>query len=196
MSKARVRKSDSLSVDSMAAQILQYWHAAEEWMRVAGGTWYAAANTFATATATATGHDVVTVAGVIAAYSPQTRWVDNLADAMNHLNGSATRSGVMGSNVKRAHNVVAGGLAGLGKGPKTAAFARNILGDTDAVTVDVWAARAAFGTMDKALASTMLGWVGAYDLVAMAYRKAAAEAGVTPSHMQAAVWISIRGKAD
>lgn len=196
MSEARARKSDNLSVDEMAARLLNYWHNAKEWMREAGASWYLSAQEWAEGQARETGVSVVLVAGVIAAYSPQTRWIDNLIDADNHIRGKALRTGVMGSNVKRATNVMAMGLPGLGKGPKTAAFARNILGDTDAVTVDVWAARAAFGTMDKQLASQMLGWVGAYDMVADAYRKAAAEAGVSASTMQAAVWIAIRGKAD
>ncbi len=48
-------------------------------------------------------------------------------------------------------------------------------GGTDAVTIDVWAAR-----------------VGVYDAIADAYRAAAQRAGVTPSVMQATTWTVAR----
>ncbi|WP_164911543.1 DUF7178 family protein [Mycobacteroides franklinii] len=190
------RKSDSLSVDEMADRLYSLWQSAAPWQHDAGTRWYDSARQWVIEAAERHNVSNEVVAGVIAAYSPQTRWVDNLRDAEYHLAGSPLRSGVMGSNVRRAAAVIEQGLDGLGNGPKVKAFARNILGDTDAVTVDVWAARAAFGTMDKAIAAQMIAWVGAYDKVADAYRKAAAHAGVPASVMQATVWVAIRGKAE
>jgi hypothetical protein len=146
----RARKSDNLSVDTMAARLLDYWHGAEMWMREAGATWYTDAQAWAQERSAELSIDVVFIASVIAAFSPQTRWTDNLLDADNLLRGNAPRKGVMSSNLNRAIAARVRGLSGLGNGPKVQAFARNILGDTNAVTVDVWAARAAFGTMDKA----------------------------------------------
>lgn len=193
---ARKRKSDSLDIETMVDRILAAYYSAEPWQLEAGTRWYDNAQQWVRDAAKRHQVDAEVVAGVVAAYSPQTRWVSNLVDAEYHLAGRPLRSGVMGSNVNRARNVELFGLDGLGKGPKVNAFARNILGDTDAVTVDVWAARAALDTEDERELANTLRWVGAYQLIADAYRKAAAETGVTPHVMQATVWVVTRGKAE
>ena len=77
----------------------------------------------------------------------------------------------------------------FGDGPKTKAFAANIIGDDHAVTVDVWAARIA-GITEEQLAR-----VGVYEAVAHGYRLAAKRAGITPAQMQATTWVVIRGSA-
>ena len=72
-------------------------------------------------------------------------------------------------------------------GPKTRAFARNISGDREAVTVDVWACRVA------GIDETKLSRVGVYEAVAQAYRDAASVKGVDPATMQATTWVTARG---
>lgn len=71
--------------------------------------------------------------------------------------------------------------------PKTSAFFRNLSGDLDPVTVDVWAARAA-GVAPEALAN-----VGVYADVADAYRRAAGIVGDAPASVQAVTWCAVRG---
>jgi hypothetical protein len=73
------------------------------------------------------------------------------------------------------------------------AFARNIAGDWNEVTIDMWAFRAACGDLaiEKYLARK-----GAYETVAEAYRIAAKKFGIAPAQMQAIVWVAIRGRAD
>ncbi|ATN94077.1 N-glycosylase [Mycobacterium phage Kumao] len=202
---ARARKSDSLSVEEMAIRISTLWESAEQWMRNAGASWYVDAHTWAERTADETGHTVEQVAAVIAAYSPRTRWIDNLLDADNLLRGKDKRNGVMAENHKRALRILASdnpvyALRGTNPekltAPKIWSFAQNILGNGNAVTVDIWAARAALGDVTTEQAEQTLSWAGAYERISDAYRKAAANAGVAPSTMQAAVWIAIRGKAD
>jgi S-adenosylmethionine:diacylglycerol 3-amino-3-carboxypropyl transferase len=74
-------------------------------------------------------------------------------------------------------------------GPKTVAFWRNITGDLDAVTVDVWAARAATGdrSRDRVTAKQ-------YQTIAAAYRAAADIVGANPRDVQAAVWVHTRNQ--
>jgi hypothetical protein len=71
-------------------------------------------------------------------------------------------------------------------GPKVEAFAANLLGNTERVTVDVWAARAV-------AAWSWRGDVHAYKEVEAAYQRAAARLCVAPSVVQATVWIDLRG---
>jgi hypothetical protein len=128
-------------------------------------------------------------ASVIAALSPRTSWGRNVAGAHALIvqgPAAARRVGCIGSNVERAQRAYREGFAGLGNGPKTNAFARNIAGDRESVTVDVWACRVA--DLDE----TLLGRVGAYDAVAHAYRLAARRRGVDPATMQATTWVVAR----
>jgi hypothetical protein len=76
-------------------------------------------------------------------------------------------------------------------GPKERAFYRCIMGYSDAVTVDVWAARVAEGHWKSPSITGRR-----YERIAAAYRAAARRAGVRPSTIQAATWIHIRGAAD
>jgi hypothetical protein len=89
---------------------------------------------------------------------------------------------------------IANGEAALSvlNGPKVRAFYANIMGDTDAVTVDVWAARVATGLTGKA-AERAIGTAKRYADVADAYRHAARILGVTPREVQAATWVAARG---
>jgi hypothetical protein len=87
-------------------------------------------------------------------------------------------------------------------GNKVKAFAANLLGDEDSVTVDVWAVRVAFGA-SKEFKSTvgdsepvrpenLLAKAGVYAAIADAYREAARQLGVAPSTVQAVTWVVIR----
>ena len=75
-------------------------------------------------------------------------------------------------------------------GPKVRAFYRAITGDTDAVTVDRWAARVAEGRDDSRAPSGRR-----WDRLETAYRVAAATEEVGARDLQAAVWCAIRGGA-
>lgn len=77
------------------------------------------------------------------------------------------------------------------KSPKTRAFALNLLGDEDAVTVDTWAARIALP--EHIDGGKVLSRAGVYDAIAHCYRLAAKRAGVSAPTMQATTWITARG---
>jgi hypothetical protein len=74
-------------------------------------------------------------------------------------------------------------------GQKTNAFARNIAGDTNAVTIDVWMIRAAGFDASKGVNKSE------YILLADCVRIVAMHFGLTPAVMQALIWIVARGEA-
>jgi hypothetical protein len=74
-------------------------------------------------------------------------------------------------------------------GPKTKSFYMNIIGDPNAVTIDVWMLKVV-GMTDKEL-----GRKGVYESLTDSFRVVAIELGVTASTLQAICWIVIRGAA-
>ncbi len=184
----RIGTSTRATVD----RIVGIWELATPSDVEAGATWYADA------------HDVVDAivaarpdlsrehaAAVIAHLSPRTPWGRNVAGAMA-LVTTGSAPGCLGANVRRASNALeSSNPLGTLKGPKIRRFALNILGDREAVTVDVWAARVALGERfdDPEL---LLSRVGVFDAVEHAYRLAARRVGVDPTTMQATTWIVAR----
>lgn len=185
---------------AMTRRLLACWGDATAEDLASGIAWYSRAETAAAAMASG---PVTTrqAAGVIAALSPRNRWNVNLAQAAKVISHAV--SGALdipavstGDNRVKAWNIALGadpsapGVLGV-DAPKVRAFFANITGNHDAVTVDVWAARAAEGCSIKAAPTG-----GRYNAIADAYRAAADAAGVTPREMQAAVWVHVRGSAD
>lgn len=154
----------------------------------AGAQWYGAASEIARDMSDASGYSFVRCCGILAALSPRTPWGRNVSLAWAFVTGAENGSGLR-ANWSAAIRVRDGGVL---YGPKTLAFAANIAGDRDAVTVDVWAVRAALGSrvMDPEAA---LARKGVYSEIAAAYRAAAALRGVDPTTMQATVWVVVRG---
>jgi hypothetical protein len=153
----------------------------------AGATWYADARELALALGERGGWGVEHAAAVISHLSPRTTWTRNVAGATALLLAGKQAPGTIGANYQRA-------MASLQSetpedsfsGPKTLRFYRNITGDTEAVTVDVWAARVV------GLGEAALQRQGVYDAVEHAYRLAARKRGVTPATMQATTWVVAR----
>jgi hypothetical protein len=135
---------------------------------------------------------------VIAALSPRVQWSTNLSAAAAII-GAAQRKesepivAGLPDNRAKAWRIANGEDPSLVlSGPKVTAFFANITGDHNAVTVDVWAARAAEGESNKNAPTGKR-----YERIADAYREAAAAArNVSPRTMQAAVWTHIRGAAE
>lgn len=142
-------------------------------------------------------------AAVIASYSPQLPWVANKRAALTFARNGSKETGVLGESHERAQWVCGqldpvaalNTFRATSKAFKIESFARNILGDTDAVTIDVWAVRVALGA-NRNDGEKLLKRVGVYRDLADCYRKAAAELGVPASAVQAVTWCQIRGKAD
>lgn len=154
-------------------------------------------------------------AALIAALSPRTSWRLNLEaasaaaraarrlradgifcdddDALEAAVWHATESHGLSDPRRKAARILAGGRpdAILG-GSKVRAFWRNLSGDERAVTVDVWAARAALGHWLPSPSFSPR----TYERIARAYQAAADRIGIPPRELQATIWIDIRGAAD
>lgn len=185
-----VRKVYGITLETVVSRILRTFDAATASDIESGARWYDEAGTLAeNLGAVHFDGDTLRAAAVLSAFSPRTTWSRNVAGAAALLSSgpdAARAVGCIAANVDRAVNVIAHGLDGIGNGPKTKAFALNIAGDREAVTVDVWACRVA--DLDE----TLLSRVGAYDAIAHAYRLAARRRGVDPATMQATTWIVAR----
>jgi hypothetical protein len=157
----------------------------------AGARWYADGEAFIERLAAQHGLTRETVGAVVSHLSPRTPWARNVEGAVNLL-ATGSAPGCMGENVKRARKALASDdPIGTLNGPKTRRFALNLLGDREAVTVDVWAARVALGDRADDY-ELILDRVGAYDAIEHAYRVAARRLGLDPVTVQATTWIVAR----
>jgi hypothetical protein len=134
------------------------------------------------------------VAAVMAHLSPQTRWASTMAGTYSLILTGAVSPGHMVKNTERAISALkSDDPLGTLNGPKTRRFAANLLGDREAVTVDVWALRVALGpTSTVDIKRTNLARGGRNAAVEAAYRAAARELGVEPATAQAVTWIVAR----
>ena len=127
------------------------------------------------------------VAGIIAAFSPRQSWKRNKELTELFLQGKPTPG--LGQSRVNANAVMRQGIPAL-HGPKTNAFARNIAGDTDAVTIDTHMVRAA--GIDGREAPTPK----QYREMVAAVRRLARRWKMQPRDMQALIWIMQRGRAE
>lgn len=174
----------------------------EDWLELAtpadvatGLSWYANAHAIAQQLADESGGRLSArqCAGVIAALSPRCQWATNVAGARAMVRAAVdgapepTVAGTLGNRAKGwaiAHGADPDAVLG---GPKVRAFFANICGDAEAVTVDVWAARAAEGRANPQAPVRRR-----YALCAESYRRAARRRGMHPRDAQAAVWTIYR----
>lgn len=196
--RAILRDVCGTSLGATVRNIESYWSRATPADIVAGAEWYATAGATVRAISDATGYDVARIAAVVAQLSPRTTWQRNIDGAWHVATGApGSPHGCIGANVARARAALAAPdpLASV-KGPKVSAFARALLGDSESVTVDVWAARIALNPKwrrgDIDTAESALGRAGVYEAVAYAYRVAGARQGVAPATVQAVTWIVAR----
>jgi len=187
---AILRASAETNVAACVRRILATFDRATPAMVAAGAAWYPDAYGVCVSIAAGTAYDVETVAAVLAQLSPRTPWARNVAGAAHMVaTGGGQLPGILTANHARALASMHKGTAP--NGPKVRAFLANILGDHEAVTIDVWAARTALGAT-VAPAETILGRSGVYEALAHAYRVAAARRGVSPATMQAVTWVVAR----
>ncbi len=142
-------------------------------------------------------------AGVIAALSPRQSWKINVAGsraicrAASQGNRIVPRVAGMYANVNKAWRIANGEepldvfVKAKQVNFKVLQFFRNISGDTEAVTVDQWAARVAFPEEEFYAVRGRR-----YLDIQHAYRLAAGVLGIAPRDLQATCWIHVRGSAE
>ena len=163
---------------------------------IAGTGWYRGAENLARRLARKYGCTKHQAAGVIAAMSPNQTWANNLVMAEHALSGNPKG---FASAVARVKRILAGGsiIATFpdpsGPSHKIREFYRAISGNPNAVVIDRWALRAAWG---KHADIHDLQRKGVYFMVAQCYREVAHLFDMDPRDFQASVWIHVRGSAE
>jgi hypothetical protein len=128
---------------------------------------------------------------VVASLSPRVHWSRNVRMADSFLrNGTANG---LGTSAIRASKALEGGLDTINpaSAPKVYAFALNLLGDDQAVTVDMWMLAAAGLPGNLKLTSA-----NRYNTLADIITRLARRNDLTPAETQAIIWVAQRGRAD
>ena len=137
------------------------------------------------------GHSVSVrdAAAIVSAFSPRTRWQANIVNVVSWAAGS--KPATMKMCLDLANNALAAANNGEDavdtlNGPKTNAFARNIDGEHDPVTIDSWMMKLA-GQKASTPNKTQ------YHTLSEVIRRLAAEFGCTNREAQAVIWCAARG---
>ncbi len=128
------------------------------------------------------------VAAIVAVLSPQQRWRKNIESARAILEGEPWRCTGYDANRDKAIALAARApIEQIVGGDKVTSFWANLIGSRTAVTVDVWAQRAALGRYHRHQAKH-----SRYARLVSTYRAAAEMVGETPREFQAIIWNAIR----
>jgi len=125
-------------------------------------------------------------ASIVSAFSPRQRWSTNVRQALRFAHGDDTMR-CLPNNLKMAQRALEIGFDAL-NGKKTNSFARNIAGDENAITIDIWMMRSAGLTKDSPNKTD-------YTQLSKAVEKIAQETAMTPRTIQALIWVVYRGSA-
>lgn len=182
-------------MDTRTENIIRIIRSATPAQVAEGAAWYPVAHGEASRIAAIYGIGTDTVAAIIAALSPRNRWARNVYDAECFVAAAfhglprRPKACTFHANAAKAWDIATGTpWSDILTGPKVRSFVANIVGDVYAVTVDVWAVRAAtLGAADSVGKRK-----GEYDAYANAYRAAAATLGLTPHTAQAIAWVVTR----
>jgi hypothetical protein len=179
----------SLTVEQATKNIANVARRATDKQWLAGSRWYEEANEFCSKLAEHENFSVSSVAGCLAALSPQCSWPNNLLGTI-----SMVRNPV---NVSKAFSIVHENTRPeevLG-GNKVKAFYANILNPrySKAVTVDTHAARAAFGEHKLSAQQVSFAFRDKGNrVIQQAYRNVAKRYHVLPMRLQATVWLRVK----
>ena len=173
---------------------VKQYHAADPAVRQAGMRWYSLAERQMRDIAREgpVGFGSNRAAAVFAALSPRTQWAVNLRGAYSFAKFAQLglpEPPPMGLFHSRAKAWAIAQLevhpSRVLAGPKVTRFWKNLSGDPDPVTVDIWMARAVGVDEDKISRD--------YSMIERAYQKAAETLSIEPRQLQAIVWLHVRG---
>lgn len=150
-----------------------------------GLEWYPATRLWCREMAERYGVGIDTTAAILAVLSQRKRWRENKLAAVQALKG--TPYAAMGQMRRKVQRLLNGeNPAHVVTGPKIRSFWKAIMGDQDAVVLDVWMLKA-YGETKKTLTPKQ------YERLADRLRRDAKRLGIAPSVYQATVWVEIRG---
>ena len=175
--------------ETMVANIVRVFGTATKQDVIDGTDWYEQAEEFARNLAAGTVFDTSTIAAVISAVSPRMPWGRNqyvAREIVRRYNDGGSFDGLgLSKNVNLAVDILDGADPNEVLRNKRLNFWRNIAGDPNSVTVDLWATRIAVSYEYDSPGTC-------YDAIANAYIEAAALLDVTPRALQAIVWVAYR----
>lgn len=182
--------TDQYAIETMAKR---HFHAAPPSLREAGLRWYDTSLRDVRELSKLLPHGVgvSAAAGILAALSPQTQWINNWEYARKVARAAGLgyrrpRIGGFPANRSKAWRIANGERpADVLSGPKVTAFWRALKGDPDACVLDIWMFRA-FGLPDTPPTSVYL-------RVAEALSVAAYDLGIAACQLQAVIWLQVRG---
>lgn len=192
-------KPDMDEIRAMAERIKAVYLSGTRDQIARGNAWYHVAHDIAEQV----GHgDVRLGAGIIAAFSAQKRWDDNLDLAFEASAGNVR--GHTGKTLDKVRAMLNGAApeSVLPMELKTGNFYRCIVdpSDPDPVVIDRWAYRTATGEYDGATGSKGnnpgLSNKNRYNAIALAYRMAAVELGDIAQRVQARCWVIEKDRED
>lgn len=176
----------------MRDRLLAIFDAASPAVLEAGGLWYPRAEDVIADLSREYQIGRPRVAAIVAVLSPRQRWRKNIEGARAALEGEAWRAPGYAVNREKAEAIRAGApIAAIVGGDKVTNFWANLIGSRAAVTIDVWAQRAALGYLHRHQPKA-----GRYQRLVAAYRAAAERAGVPPREFQAIIWLATRPPAE
>jgi hypothetical protein len=177
--------------------LLSWYNSAPEDVKDEGRRWYDNQRELIRELSRTHSLPVDTVAAVVAALSPMTRWPENIAGAIRMLRAFESGAAepprnctLFYKNACKAWGILHGENAWelFTHSPKVRSFWRNLVGDEDAVTIDTWMARAV--GEDKLAAQGLK--PEPYNRIVAAVKDAAQQVAETPAEFQAIVWVQIR----
>jgi hypothetical protein len=181
--------------------LIDHYEQSSENEKREGLVWYKEAHDYCADLASLTGIELKVSAAVVSVLSPRNKWPRNKQDAKSlieaHQAGRPMDSFsvcTFTGNKRRAWELISD-PSGFDpdkffKGLKTRCFWDNIVfPDSQRVTIDTWAARAAYntkGNWQRSLKATE------YRQLEKQYQTAAKEVDLTPKDFQAVVWVRLR----
>lgn len=167
--------------------------------RTEGRLWYSAARSSVKTISAHTGYSLRITCAVTAALSPNSRWMQNLADVKNLLDTVTYRDGpssfdelrvtTYSANKLKAWCIAETGDVSYLQGPKVTAFYYNLLGDDGRVTLDSHAFNAYMGKRVVGAKTGKKIGKKAHAAATQAFERAAAHHGESASAFQAIIWL-------
>ena len=160
-------------------------------IKAQGISWYIFAHHDCVDLAKSSGYSLEQVAGVVAHLSPRMAWKLNIKYAQQVI--ETGKAPVMRRSLENAQRALTSDnpVETFSNGSlKTRCFYENLIGNSQVVTVDSWAARIAINRPD---AEKILNRSGMYHAISHAYKLAARDNDLFPAEAQAIAWCVKRG---